>query len=90
MDSILEGVIHQLTANGCKLESITGETTVEELEMDSLHQTFFLLDLEESFNILVTDQTWALWLKVGDITAYIEEYRLKFGLTDFKELQGEE
>ena len=90
MDSILAGVIHQLTANGCKLESITVETTVEELEMDSLHRTLFLLDLEDSFNILVADQTWAKWLKIGDIVEYIEEFRLKFGLANFKELQEEE
>ena len=90
MDSILEGVIHQLKANGCKLESVDGETAIAELEMDSLHLTMFLLDLEDSFKILVTDQIWAQWLRVSDIAAYTEQYRLKFGLANLKELQEEE
>ncbi|HUU30114.1 MAG TPA: phosphopantetheine-binding protein [archaeon] len=87
-EEILESVIQLLQSNKCNYENVNGETRIEELAGDSLVLTSFLLDLEERFGIVATDEIWLKWNKIGDLINYIagflEEYS-SINLSETKE-----
>ncbi len=94
---ILADVIRLLQNNRCPLQKIDEQTMIENLEIDSVMLTSFLIELEEQFNLLVTDGIWSKWKKVGDIVSYIIEFQQEYStvkLSDIKsdikeETQGE-
>ena len=86
-ETIFDAVAGLLRANKCLKENLDTDTLVEELEMDSVHLTYFLLELEEHFEVVVPDEIWQKWTKVGDIVDYITEYQQKYSNTAVSEDQ---
>ena len=82
----LDGVIQLLKANKCMNQTLRAETLIEELEMDSIHMAGFLLDLEEQYRIMVTDEEFQRWIKVGDIAEYIDKFAEEYGAGDLSEM----
>ena len=54
------------------VESISPETTFQELEMDSLDGLSLIFEVEESFNITVSDDIAAGFKSVNDIVEYLK------------------
>lgn len=54
------------------VESITPATTFQELEMDSLDGLSLIFEVEESFNITVSDDIAAGFKSVNDIVEYLK------------------
>ncbi len=75
----LESVIHLLRASKCGREQVDSETPLDLLEMDSIQMAGFVMSLEDEFSIMVTDEAYQKWIKVGDITEYIEYYLEEYG-----------
>jgi len=83
---ILKELISILKSNRCPLEKIDAETRIEDLELDSVGLTKVLMDLEDHFSILVTDQTWVKWQDLGEVVEYISNYRKEFGQMNLTEM----
>ena len=64
-----------LKANGCQVENLSKDTRLKELGMSSVHLTSALLELEDHFEVLVSDETWTAWQTIDDIVNYIAEYK---------------
>ena len=75
----IERVINLLRSHKCVNEQIDSETPMDQLEIDSVEMASFVLDLEEMFSILVTDEAFKKWIKVGDIAEYAEYYLEEYG-----------
>ncbi|MBW7996131.1 MAG: acyl carrier protein [Candidatus Glassbacteria bacterium] len=82
----LESVIHLLRAHKCANEKIDAGTPIDLLEIESIRMADFVLSLEEEFSILVTDERFKRWTKVGDIADYIETYLEKYGTGELGEM----
>ncbi|HLA41694.1 MAG TPA: hypothetical protein VJ417_16945 [Candidatus Glassbacteria bacterium] len=82
----LDRVIKLLRANQCRNEHLDGYTRIDQLEIDSVHLTRFLLDLEKELQILVPDEARVPWVCVADIADYAEKYRVDFGGEGLREL----
>ena len=83
---ILKEVVQVLKANRCPLETINAETSIEELELDSVELTRVLMDLEDRFSMIVPDQAWVKWKTIGETIQYISKYQEEFGEINLKEL----
>ena len=82
----IDGVIQMLRAHRCVIERLEPETLMDQLEMDSIHLAGFMIDLEEQYRILVPDEEFKRWIKVGDIAEYIEKYTEEYGGGDLSEM----
>lgn len=82
----LESVIHLLRAHKCANEKLDAETPIDQLEIDSIRMTGFILSIEEEFDILVTDEAFGRWMKVGDIAEYIALYQEEYGTGELHEI----
>lgn len=82
----IESVIRLLRAHKCANENLNSETLIDQLEMDSIHIASFILDLEEEFSILVSDEAFSNWIKVGDIAEHIDSYLEEYGSGDLSEM----
>ena len=51
------------------------DTRIEELGMDSIEQSILLLNIEDHFQVLISDEIWAGWRVLGDVLNYIAEYK---------------
>ncbi len=71
----LEELLQLLRANLCPLETISEDTLLAELEMDSIERTAFVLDLEEKLRVVATDEACAKWQTIGDLMSYITQYQ---------------
>jgi acyl carrier protein len=67
--------IIQLHAN--LTEEISDETTIDEIDLDSLDKIEILMGLEEEYEIEVDDEVASSWKTVGDICEYFEPTRPK-------------
>ncbi len=81
MDKIenLESVIQLLRAHKCLIEKVDSDTPLDQLEMESIRMAGFVMELEEQFSILVTDEAYGKWIRVGDIAEYIDYYLEEYG-----------
>ena len=86
---VLADIIRLLQNNKCLLQNINEGTMIENLEIDSVMLTSFLMELEEQFNLLVTDEIWSKWKKVGDIVSYIIEFQQEYSGLKLSELKEE-
>lgn len=75
----LQRIIELLRARKCANDNLTGDTPLDELEFNSIQYTSFLMDLEEEFGVLVSDEARERWLKLEDIAEFIDEYRQVYG-----------
>ena len=82
----MDGVMQLLRVHKCANERLEPETLMDQLEMDSVHLAGFMLDLEEQYRILVPDEEFKRWIKVGDIAEYIEKYTEEYGGGDLSEM----
>ena len=53
-------------------DSLTLETTFQDLEFDSLRIIEFGLSLEEQFKIVIPDQSFRRFRNLGDVIAFVE------------------
>ncbi len=75
----LERVLNLLRVHTRANESFDSETPLDRLEIDSVGMASFVIDLEEAFSILVTDEAFNKWIKVGDIAEYLKGYLEEYG-----------
>lgn len=66
--------VRQLIANHLSkaAEDVRDETTLEDLEFDSLDSVEIVLALENTFGIEVPDEEVVAWTNVGDVVASVE------------------
>lgn len=55
------------------VDSISRDTEIEALGLDSLDVTEFVMELEEEFDITVNDSAVEKWKTWGDVVSYVEE-----------------
>jgi acyl carrier protein len=82
----LEKVLHLLQVNKCKKERIDSETPLDQLEMDSIQMASLVIGLEDELGIMVTDEAYKKWIKVGDIVEYVEYYLEEYGDGELREM----
>jgi acyl carrier protein len=82
----LQRITELLRARKCANERLDGSTPLDELEFSSIQYTSFLMDLEEEFGVLVSDEARNRWLKLEDIADFIEEYREVYGMGEVGEM----
>lgn len=86
---VLADVIRLLQNNRCQLQNINEGTMIENLEIDSVMLTSFLIELEEQFNLLVTDEIWSKWKKVGDIVSYVIEFQQEYSTVKLSDIKSD-
>lgn len=64
-----------LKNNGCQMSNLSIDTQIVELGMNSVELTSALLEIEDRFEVLIPDDIWNGWKTVGDVIAYIAEYK---------------
>jgi len=79
-----------LQASGCQLTNLGMDTRVEELGMDSIELSMLLLDIEDHFKVLVSDEIWTGWQVIGDVLDYIAEYKQSQELLKFAAPKSQE
>jgi len=79
-------VIGLLKTNRCLNEKLDATTRLDQLEVDSMHLTRFLMDLEKEMRILVPDEVWVKWVSVADISDYVEKYKVEYGDGELQEM----
>ena len=83
----LKGV---LQASGHQETNLGMDTRVEELGMDSIELSMLLLDIEDHFKVLVSDEIWTGWQVLGDVLNYIAEYKQSQEMLKFAKPKGTE
>ena len=83
---IMDAIVQMLRTHKCANESLRAETPIEELQIDSIQMTGFVLDLEERFRIMVPDEEFKSWITVGDIAGYIDKFIENYGTSDLSEM----
>ena len=58
-------------------DSITPETTLESLEVDSLDRVSLSFDMEEQYNVVIPDGQLQQIVTVGDVASAVEQALLK-------------
>jgi acyl carrier protein len=75
----LESVFHLLRVNKCENEQLDSETPLDQLGMDSIQMAGLVIGIEDEFSIMVTDEAFQKWMKVGDVAEYIQYYLEEYG-----------
>ena len=75
LEELFTNLKRVLQDGGCQVTNLGMDTRIEELGIDSIELSIALLNIEDHFQILVSDETWAGWQVTGDILNYIAEYK---------------
>lgn len=73
-EDLFERLKKLVEESGTEKKDIRMETKIEELDLDSVNLTSLLLDIEEQFNVLVTDEIWVEWEYLRDVIEYVDQY----------------
>lgn len=57
---------------GIDEDEITEDTSFADLNFDSLDMVEIAMDIEDEFNVEVTDETLEKFVTVGDVVAFLE------------------
>ncbi len=69
-DKVREIICEQLEVNE---EDVTMDSTMDDLEADSLDLVDIIMSLEDEFQIEISDEALESFTSVGDIVNFIEE-----------------